>query len=1373
MKQRKTYGDYYLGLDIGTSSVGWAVTDLNYNVLKFHGKGMWGIRLFDEAKTAEERRRFRSARRRNERETQRIRLLQELFAEEIAKKDFGFFMRLRDSKLYEEDKEDRQPNSLFNDPDYKDKDYAEQYPTIYHLRKELMQSKEPHDVRLVYLAIHHILKHRGHFLFSGEFQDVSDLKVEPLVESLLTSIEEQCGYTVTCKDTSELASVLSDASTTVTRRKSALSALFECEKEYSKKLKEIVALLSGGKTALNKVFGDESYKESDNNSISFKGSQYEEGEEAYRALLLDRFDVVEAAKALYDWGVLQNVLSGEESISASKVKVYDQHKADLKLLKKAVKEYCPDKYDLVFREQTDKSPNYSAYIGNYRNGGKHNVIEKKCAQEEFCDFLKKKIFKGITIDDSRYCGMEERIMNGTFMPKQRVKDNSVIPYQVHKKELEMILSNAESYLPFLTETDERGLSVSDKIKSIMTYRIPYYVGPINGAHQKDDNKGFYWAVRKSNEAVRPWNFEEVIDLEESAERFIRRMTNKCTYLIGEDVLPKDSLLYSKFMVLNELNNLRIDEETIPVELKQRIYHELFMNNKKVSGRKLRDYLISNGIIDRNSNARITGFDRYFKSSLTSYRDFRAILQKDTFTDAEQLMIENIIKYVVLFGEDRKMLARKIRRDYAEVLTEEQIRRITKLKYSGWGRLSERFLTAIKEVDPKTGELGEDNIITALYQWSGNPNLMELLSNDHGFSIGIEAWNAGGVQKKDTVMYQDLDDLYVSVPVKRSIWQTVTIVKELRKIMGHDPKKVFIEMARGSEGEKKPRDSRKQKILDIYKTCKLENEELIDSLESTDSTKLRGDKLYLYYMQLGRCMYSGERIDLSDLGSYDIDHIYPQSKVMDDSLDNRVLVKRVLNAQKTDQYPLPGEWQSKMKGYWEQLRRMGLISEEKYKRLVRKDEFSEGELVGFVSRQIVETRQSSKAVAHLFEEMFEDTEIVYVKAGNVSRFRHGVDDYARGRTKQEIQERMKENQFIKVREVNDYHHAKDAYLNIVVGNVFNSKFTANPYSFFRQKDHVYSMNAMYKFPIERGGVIAWEPTTEEKEGTMSTVRRMMRKNNIQFTRYAKEVHGGFFDQQILKKGKGQVPLKGSGAISSIEKYGGYNKAAGAYFFLVEHTQKTKRVRSIEFVPIYLSKHIGNSVERLLDYCVEELHLVEPRVLIKKIKFDTLFEMDGFRMHLTGRTGNQLIFKNANQLILDTEEDLYVKKLGKFLERRKANRELRIQVKDGINENLNINLLELLIRKMSSSPYKERCKNVVSGIDIGKFKKLSIEEQSETIMNIVPLLQCNVLVANLKIFGGGEKSGIVKISKNINPQSNICIINQSSTGLFEKQVLLNAL
>ena len=48
--------DYYIGLDCGTESVGFAVTDTSYKVLKFNGKSMWGSHLFDEAQTAAERR---------------------------------------------------------------------------------------------------------------------------------------------------------------------------------------------------------------------------------------------------------------------------------------------------------------------------------------------------------------------------------------------------------------------------------------------------------------------------------------------------------------------------------------------------------------------------------------------------------------------------------------------------------------------------------------------------------------------------------------------------------------------------------------------------------------------------------------------------------------------------------------------------------------------------------------------------------------------------------------------------------------------------------------------------------------------------------------------------------------------------------------------------------------------------------------------------------------------------------------------------------------------------------------------------------------------------------------------------------------------
>lgn len=93
-------GSYYLGLDIGTNSVGWAVSDKNYNLNSFNNKKMWGVRLFEEAKTAEDRRIHRQARRRRQRQIQRLNLLMEIFDEEVSKIDNSFFIRKNESDLY-------------------------------------------------------------------------------------------------------------------------------------------------------------------------------------------------------------------------------------------------------------------------------------------------------------------------------------------------------------------------------------------------------------------------------------------------------------------------------------------------------------------------------------------------------------------------------------------------------------------------------------------------------------------------------------------------------------------------------------------------------------------------------------------------------------------------------------------------------------------------------------------------------------------------------------------------------------------------------------------------------------------------------------------------------------------------------------------------------------------------------------------------------------------------------------------------------------------------------------------------------------------------------------------------------------------------
>ena len=134
MKNQKK-SNYFVGLDIGTNSIGYAATDDRYMLMKYQQHPMWGVHLFEEAHLANERRSFRAARRRLDRRQQRIKLLRELFAVEIGAVDPEFFRRIDSSSLKKES--DVLPYAIFADKDYTDCDFYEKYPTIHHLIVDL------------------------------------------------------------------------------------------------------------------------------------------------------------------------------------------------------------------------------------------------------------------------------------------------------------------------------------------------------------------------------------------------------------------------------------------------------------------------------------------------------------------------------------------------------------------------------------------------------------------------------------------------------------------------------------------------------------------------------------------------------------------------------------------------------------------------------------------------------------------------------------------------------------------------------------------------------------------------------------------------------------------------------------------------------------------------------------------------------------------------------------------------------------------------------------------------------------------------------------------------------------------------------------
>lgn len=1343
---------YYLGLDIGTNSVGWAVTDENYNLCKYAGKRMWGIRLFEGGETAEQRRISRSNRRRLSRKKQRIDLLQELFAEEIAKMDPTFFIRLNESRLHLEDKSTGEKFPLFTDKDYTDIQYYKEYPTMYHLRKELIENSKVHDVRLVYLACHHILKNRGHFLINGSFSDVK--KLSSVCESMLNSFNGISKYQIEINDIERLEEILSDRKKQKSVKAKELIQIFECgpceDKTDEKTCKAIVSNLSkwltGLKGNINSIF-DMQFEEIDTSSFSFTEPKYEDTisaalEEKYP----DYADVIQKVKTVYDWSVLVEIMEGEDYLSFAKVNAYNKHKENLCILKEVIRKYCDSEMYHKFFNGFDEKNGYGNYIGSiYKNG--HSYAMKKCSTEDFYKTLGK-ILDKIQPEKEDENVLEElkvEVKNQTLLPLARTTANGTIPNQVHIQELKAILDNAKKYLPFLNEKDEYG-TVAEKIISIAKFRIPYYVGPLSTRHKEQGANS--WIVRKQEGRIYPWNFEEMVDLEQSNKEFIQRMTNKCTHLIGEDVLPKNSLLYSRYMVLNELNNLRIRGNKISVNLKQELYKELFCTKAKVTGKGLFNYLKKED--EELALEDISGFDIDFKSSLTSYLDFKKqILGEEIEKDKYKDIVENIIKWKTIYDDDSKMMKKMIEREYPNVFSKDQIKKICRFKYSGWGNFSLSFLNGIRGADRETGE--NFTIIEAL--WKTNYNLMQLLSKQFTFREEIDLINADKVGKIDKVSYDNtVKDLIVSPANKRAIWQTVQITEEIKKVMKCEPERIFIEMARGGEKEKRRTVSRKARLLELYAACKDDVRDWTKEIENREEREFNSKKLYLYYTQMGRCMYSGEEIDIDELmqknSKWDIDHIYPQSKIKDDSIDNMVLAKKVINNSKQNKLLSP-DIRIKMKKYWNTLYKGNFISKKKYDRLTRTEDFTNEELSGFIERQIVETRQSSKAVAELLNRLYEHSEIVYVKAGLVSDFRH-------------------DNKLLKSRRINDYHHAKDAFLNIVVGNVYNAKFTSNPRKWIKENRGTnYSIRRVFDYNVKRGNTVVWQGVKDAGH-SIEAIRKTMARNDILYTEYTYCDKGELFNATLVRKGNDKaINLKKD--LDSV-KYGGYNTPKTSAFAFIEFDGKKKeRKNHIVEIPVYIVNIAKRQPDTIKEYLEQKKGY--KNVVVKKypIKKNALIKVDGYLARLRGATEKDVLLKNAVQLVLRDEYSENIRKVEKYLENNiqyQADSKFEGFTQEDLND-----LYDELYIKLKESIYNKRPANQLGTLEKGREKYRAIgdlREKAKIINNILALFQCDATTStNLKEIGGTANAGNMAYNKNTLPTKKLILIHQSVTGLFETE------
>lgn len=1257
---------YSIGLDIGTNSVGWAVVTDDYKVpakkMKVLGntdkshikKNLLGALLFDSGNTAADRRLKRTARRRYTRRRNRILYLQEIFAEEMSKVDDSFFHRLEDSFLVTEDKRgERHP--IFGNLEEEVK-YHENFPTIYHLRQYLADNPEKVDLRLVYLALAHIIKFRGHFLIEGKF-DTRNNDVQRLFQEFLAVYDNTFENSSLQEQNVQVEEILTDK-ISKSAKKDRVLKLFPNEKSNGR-FAEFLKLIVGNQADFKKHFELE-----EKTPLQFSKDTYEEELEVLLAQIGDNYaELFLSAKKLYDSILLSGILtvtdvSTKAPLSASMIQRYNEHQMDLAQLKQFIRQKLSDKYNEVFSDVSKDG--YAGYID-----GKTN-------QEAFYKYLKGLLNK---IEGSGY--FLDKIEREDFLRKQRTFDNGSIPHQIHLQEMRAIIRRQAEFYPFLADNQ-------DRIEKILTFRIPYYVGPL--ARGKSD---FAWLSRKSADKITPWNFDEIVDKESSAEAFINRMTNYDLYLPNQKVLPKHSLLYEKFTVYNELTKVKYKTEQgktafFDANMKQEIFDGVFKVYRKVTKDKLMDFLEKE--FDEFRIVDLTGLDKEnkaFNASYGTYHDLRKILDKDFLDNSKnEKILEDIVLTLTLF-EDREMIRKRLE-NYSDLLTKEQVKKLERRHYTGWGRLSAELIHGIRNKESRKTIL--DYLID---DGNSNRNFMQLI-NDDALSFKEEIAKAQVIGETDN-LNQVVSDIAGSPAIKKGILQSLKIVDELVKIMGHQPENIVVEMARENQFTNQGRRNSQQRLKGLTDSIKEFGSQILKE-HPVENSQLQNDRLFLYYLQNGRDMYTGEELDIDYLSQYDIDHIIPQAFIKDNSIDNRVLTSSKENRGKSDDVPSE-DVVNRMRPFWNKLLSSGLISQRKYNNLTKK-ELTPDDKAGFIKRQLVETRQITKHVARMLDERFNKefddnnkrirrVKIVTLKSNLVSSFR-------------------KEFELYKVREINDYHHAHDAYLNAVVVKALLVKYPKlkpefvygeyPKYNSYRerktatQKMFFYSniMN-MFKSKVkladdqiverpmievnDETGEIAWDKTKH-----ITTVKKVLSYPQVNIVKKVEEQtigqNGGLFDDNpksplevIPSK---LVPLKKA---LNPEKYGGYQKPTTAYpiLLIVDTKQlipisvmdkkrfeqnpvkflKDKGYQQIEknnFVklPKYTLVDIGNGIKRLWASS-KEVHKGNQLVVSKKSQ-DLLYHAH----HLDNDYSNEYVKNHYQQFdILFNEITSFSKKckLGK--------------------------------------------------------------------------------------------------------------------------------
>ena len=571
----------------------------------------------------------------------------------------------------------------------------------------------------------------------------------------------------------------------------------------------------------------------------------------------------------------------------------------------------------------------------------------------------------LTENDKFPCEIQFERLNEYKKYRGIINDNNlpfinVFTRDAYNKEIDKILECQKKYNNRIND------SFIEKYKKIFNRKREYYEGP--GSEKSRTDYGIYTKrIDKNGNYITLKNlFEQLI--------------GKSSILLGNEKDDKEKLRASaasytaqEFNVLNDLNNIRINGDKLNKNEKIKII-DFMKNDDKIDLK----YIDIEKIISKALNKEIesiTGY-RIDKDGNPEYHNFKiyriikkqldeANIDYDLFD--RDLMDE--IAHILTINTEKNAIADELKsinisQDICENLI--KIRINNKSIFSKWHSLS---LKVMKYLIPYMYEENKEQ----------NTLIQEELKNQK-LIRNIKNYNTNSKKINKQII---IDEIYNPV-VRRSVGICIDILNALIKKY-HNIESVIIEMPRdkNSEEETKRIDKiQKENKKEIDKICeKLRNEYEIHNIEEKFKIKNLSMKLRLWNEQDGKCLYSGEKIDIYDLienpNKYEIDHIIPISISFDDSRNNKVLVLNTENQNKKNNTPftylnnINREYDyKKFKHVVKELFKSKKINKIKQKNLLFEEDINKIDVLkGFINRNINDTRYASRVVLNLCQDFF--------------------------------------------------------------------------------------------------------------------------------------------------------------------------------------------------------------------------------------------------------------------------------------------------------------------------------------------------------------------------------------------------------------------